>query len=162
MGDFLFKLEETVGSLLLMGIFIFVMIRSFKKYIAVCDRFKLDVLNRCVKINKERVFFEEIDYVTVCELEQPNAFEKAILVGSRSGDDYLYMMQIIFHLKDGCEKECTFNKRTAFYKALKQLQPYVPVRAYIEDFKPEPVGCARYIYIVMLVGILLLILLFHN
>ena len=165
MWDFLSEIEGPLGALLIIGTAIFLVIRTLKRYILVRDHFKLDVPNCCVMINKERIFFEEIDFVTVEELEQPNVLERSVMyrAGSHGRDD-LYMTQIIFHLKSDCEMACTFNRRTSLYKALKQLKPYVTVRAYIEDFKPTDywLNWLRYIFVVMLLGGLLLIILFHN
>lgn len=156
MWDFLSEIEGPLGALLLIGGIIFLGIKTSKKYIFVRDRFKLDVPNRCVMINKERIFFEEIDFVTVYELEQPSALEKGFMYKAGSyASRNLYMTQIIFRLKDGCEKECTFNKRSSLYKALKQLKPYVPVRAYIEDFKPP----VYWEWIFIVVGILFFVFL---
>ncbi len=144
---------------LVIGTFIFGVIRTLKKYTLAYDRFKLDVPNRCVMINKERIFFEEIDFVTVYEMEQPNALEKAFAWRWFN----LYMTQIIFHLKDGYEMECTFTKRTTLYKALKQLKPYVPVRAYIEGFKFIPRDSWRiFIVVGILCFFIFLKMLFHN
>ena len=163
MWNFLSEIEVPLGALLIIGAAIFLVIRTLKRYILVRDRFKLDVPNRCVMINKERIFFEEIDFVTVEELEQPNALERSVMYRAGSAGGYnLYMTQIIFHLKDKSEKECTFNKRTALYKALKQLKPYVTVRAYIEDFKP-PVNWLRPILVVVVIlWFVFLKILFHN
>ena len=162
MWDFLSEIEGPLGALLLIGGIIFLGIKTSKKYIFGCDRFKLDVPNRCVMIHKEPIFFEEIDFVTVYELEQPSGWERGFMYRAGSyASKNLYMTQIIFRLKDGREKECTFNKRSSLYKALKQLKPYVPVRAYIEDFKPP----VYWEWIFIVVGILFFVflkILSHN
>ena len=101
MWDFLSEIEGPLGALLLIGGIIFLGIKTSKKNIFGCDRFKLDVPNRCVMIHNEPIFFEKLRLCTVTSVLSHSPHLSVVL-----------------------------------YKALKQLKPYVPVRAYIEDFKP--------------------------
>ena len=129
-------------------------IKMLRKYVLQYDRFKLDVAARQVEVNKERIILDEIAAVTVRELEQPSAWEKAL---SKSAA-YAYMAQLVFQLKSGYEVTCKFNKKGTLYKALKQLSPLVPVNANIEDYKPHTNWVAVCLVLIIVVVLIVMVL----
>ena len=134
----------------LLILFLIWQFKMFKKYALSVDRFKLDVPARYIMVNKERIIFEEIDFVTVRELEQPSTLEK---VFSRSASS-VYMAEVSFHLKSGYELACKFNHKGTLYKALKQLQPFVQINANVADYKPQ-VGWVAILMVLIILGFLL-------
>ncbi len=116
---------------LLLIIFLFWQFKILLKYSFQYDKFKINIPQRKVCINGEEVAFEEIDHISVLELEQPSTTEKAF---SKTAY-HTYLTKMIFHLKNGTAVSCRFNSKGALYKALKQLQPFVAIYENIEQYK---------------------------
>ncbi len=116
---------------LLLIIFLFWQFKILLKYSFQYDKFKINIPQRKVYINGERVPFEEIDHISVLELEQPSTTEKAF---SKTAY-HTYLTKMLFHLKNGTTVSCRFNSKAALYKALKQLQPFVAIYENIEQYK---------------------------
>ena len=136
-----------LGSILiLLGVFLVWQFKMFKKYMLEYDRFKLDIPSRYILVNQERIIFEEIDFITVQELEQPSVLEKTFSKSAARA----YMARVMFHLKNGYRVDCTFNRKRELYSTLKQLEPFVPVRGNIEDFKPSINWVAVFILLIIL------------
>lgn len=125
--------------------------KVLKKYAFGYDSFKLKIAERYVVVNGARIDFEEIDYITVKELEQPSDLEKAF---SKSAF-YAYMTEVTFHLKGGFGVTCRFNSKRVLYRALKQLEPFVQIHGNIEYFKPQ----IRWIPLLIIVASIILIFL---
>lgn len=107
--------------------------RMLQKYVLSYDKFQLNLHEKWVAVNGQTIYFQDIDHITVKELQQPALLEKALSKNAA----YSYMAEIVFHLKEGPEVHCTFNFKGALYKALKQLEPYVAIHANIEIYKPR-------------------------
>ena len=133
-------------------LFILWQFKMLKKYALGYDKFKINTKERYVSVNGERINFDEIDFITVRELEQPSVLEKTL---SKSAF-YAYIAKIEFHLIGGAMIPCVFNYKGALYNALKQLQPYVQINGDISYFKPR---IAWRILILMTMGIMFSIIL---
>lgn len=107
--------------------------KMLKKYALKFDRFKIDERNSCFYINKQAIFFKDIEYIDVRVLEQPSDLERAL---SKSAT-YAYMAEMTVHFRDRPSAECVFNSKGALYKALKQLDPFVRINENIENYKPQ-------------------------
>ena len=119
--------------ILLMIVFIAWQFKMLKKYALSYDKLKIHAGEGYVELNGQRIYFNGIEYITVRELQQPSAMEKAF---SKSAF-YSYMCEIEFHLKMPAPVHCSFTSKGALYGALKQLQPYVRIESNIEDYKPK-------------------------
>lgn len=112
-------------------VFLYWQFKMVQKYAFQYDKFKINIPQRKVYINGEEVAFEEIDHLRVLELEQPSTTEKAFSKAAY----HTYLTKMIFYLKNGIEVSCRFNSKAALYKALKRLQPFVPIYENIEQYK---------------------------
>lgn len=122
----------TLIVLLVVG-FIVWQFKMLKKYALTYDKLTLQPENRTVKINERTISFDEIDCVTVQEKQQPSMMEKAL---SKSAC-YAYMAEIQFHLHSGETIPCVYNTKGALYQILKKLDPFIPVKADINKYKPQ-------------------------
>ena len=120
-------------AVLFIVIFIFWQFKMWKKYNFSYDKFKINVKEEYISVNGKEINLKDIDYVTVKELPQPSAYEKAL---SKSAY-YAYMAQIVFHMKQGPDVPCTFNYKGPLYKTLKQLELFVKIDDDIEYYKPQ-------------------------
>ncbi len=118
---------------LLIIIFIYWQFKMWKKYSLTYDKFNINLKERYVLVNGNKINFREIDHIMVKELQQPSAWEKSL---SRSAY-YAYMTEVVFYLKDGGCVCCTFNYKGSVYRALKQLSPYVRIMDNIDQYKPK-------------------------
>lgn len=143
-----------VICVLLVILFIFWQFKMLKKYALAYDSFKLNIPGRYVVVKGGIIPFEEIDFVTVRELEQPSMLEKTF---SKSAC-YAYMAEVVFHLKSGCEVTCTFNNKGVLYKTLKQVAPFVQVNGDIDCFKPQ----MRWGVLLVIVAVIILVCLLRN
>lgn len=133
---------------LLMAYFPLWQFRMIKKYALLYDKFQINIQERYVVVNDQQIRFEDIDYITVVELEQPSALEKSFSTSAL----YCHMTRVIFHLKQGFSVSCTFNRKEILYRVLKQLKPYVSIKTDIDKYKPS-------IFSWMIAGICLIMLL---
>lgn len=134
----------------LIVLFIFWQFKMCKKYNFSYDKFKINLKEEYISVNGQEINLKDIDYITVKELPQPSAYEKAL---SKSAY-YAYMAQIVFHMKQGPDVNCTFNYKGALYKALKQLQQFVKIDDDIETYKPK----IRWFNLIILIAALALII----
>lgn len=141
-------------AFLLLVIFLVWQFEMLKKYALAYDSFKLNIPGRCAVVRGEIIPFEEIDFITVKELEQPSTLEKTF---SKSAC-YAYMAEVVFHLKSGCEVTCTFNNKGVLYKALKQLASIVQVNGDIDYFKPQ----VRWGVLLVIVAVIVLVFLLRK
>ena len=114
----------------LLVLFIFWQFKVLKKYAFTYNKIQLHIPQRYVVIDGQRINFEEIDYVTVHELEQPSSVEKIFSKAATA----IYITRMVFHLKAGNCVACVFNHKGLLYKVLKQLQPFVRIEANIESY----------------------------
>ena len=131
-------------------IFFYWQFQMMRKYAFQYDKFKINLPQRKVCINGEEVAFEEIDHISVLELEQPSTTEKAF---SKTAY-HTYLTKMIFHLKNGTAVSCRFNSKHALYKTLKQLQPFIPVYADIEQYKTSVHWRILFFISMMILGVL--------
>ncbi len=106
--------------------------KMVKKYALTYDKLKINRNEKYITIQKRQINFTDINFVSVKELPPPALWEKAL---SKSAF-YAYMAQVEFHLTDGTILSAKFNSKAALYKALKELEAVVPVRANIDLYKP--------------------------
>lgn len=121
-------------TMVLLGVcFIMWQFKMLKKYTLTYDKLILRPENRTVTINERTIGFDDIDCVTVQEKQQPAMIEKAL---SKSAC-YAYMAEIQFHLHSGETIPCVYNTKGALYQILKKLDPFIPVKADINKYKPQ-------------------------
>ena len=126
--------------------------KLLQKYALKYDKFKISTQDKYVSVNGQIIYFGDIDYATVRELEQPALLEKAF---SKSAF-YTYMTELVFYLKSGAVVHCTFNYKGSLYKALKQLEPFVQIRHNnIEIYKPH----IRWVRLLLLLAGIIVVLL---
>lgn len=130
-------------------LFIFWQFKMLKKYALKYDKFKLNLKQEYLSVNGQEINFKDIDHITVRQLQQPSALEKAL---SKSAF-YAYMAEMVFHLKDGPAVYCTFNYKGALYKTLKQLEPYVKIDEDINYYKPR----INWQYLLLIIAIFVII-----
>lgn len=116
------------------------------KYTFKFDKIIVDEKRQFLTLNKEKIYFKDIDHIDINELEQPALYEKALSKGA-SGH---YMSEIILYLKNSSQKKCTFNYKGILYKTLKQLQPYTIINADIEIYKQE--GLPNWLSIILIIA----------
>ena len=140
----------TLIVLLAVG-FIVWQFKMLKKYALTYDKLTLQPENRTVKINERTISFDEIDCITVREQKQPSFAEKAL---SKSAC-YAYMVDILLNLRNGETVKCTFNTKGALYQTLKKLEPFIPVKANINGYKPQVSWVGL---IILVTGIILIVI----
>lgn len=139
-----------IFATLLLIAFIFWQFKMFQKYTLQYDSFKINMPKRYISIKGETISFSEIDHITIIELEQPGTLEKAL---SKSAY-HAYLTQMMFHLKNETVISCRFNSKHALYKTLKQLQPFIPVYADIEQYKTSVHWRILFFISMMILGVL--------
>jgi len=135
-------------------LFIVWQFKLLQKYALKYDRFKINIREKYVCVNGQKIYFSEIDHVRVKELPQPSVVEKAL---SKSAF-YTYMAELTFCLKDGTVVPCVFNYKGILYKTLKQLSVYVPVPTNIDIYKPR----VAWWQLVFLLGVIIFVLLMKS
>lgn len=116
------------------------------KYTFKFDNMSIDEKNKLIILNKEKIFFKDIDHIEINELEQPKLYEKLLSKGAA----YNYITEIIIFFKNKKIKTCKFNYKSALYNALKKLQPYTVINADIENYKQE--GLPNWLSIILLIA----------
>lgn len=134
--------------------FIIWQFKVMMKYAFKFDRITIDEKRKYLTLNKEKIFFKDIDHIDINELEQPALYEKALSKGAVGH----YMSEIILYLKNGTHKKCIFNYKGILYKTLKRLQPYTIINFDIENYKQE--SLPDWLSVVLLVAGCILILKF--
>lgn len=128
--------------------FIYWQFKMLKKYALTYDKFKINIAEKHVLVNGQKINFTDIDHITVRELPQPSPIEKTL---SKSAF-YAYMSEMELHLKQGERVPCTFHDKGTLYYTLKKLTPYVHIAANMDHYKPAINGW-------FLLGIIIAILL---
>ena len=124
-----------VGTIVVLLIIIFIcwQFKMWKKYALPHDKFNINLKEKYVLVNGNKINFREIDHIMIKELQQPSVWEKSL---SKSAH-YAYMTEVVFHLKDGECVCCTFNYKGSVYRVLKQLSSHVRIMANIDQYKPK-------------------------
>ncbi len=120
----------TVSALIVIA-FIIWQFKVIMKYSFKFDNISIYENEKCLILNKEKIYFKDISYIEVNELEQPKAYEKLLSKGAFGH----YMTEIYIFLANGTVKTCKFNYKMHLYKILKKLQPYVVINKNIEKYK---------------------------
>ena len=107
--------------------------KVMKKYSLTYDQCQVNIQERCVVVNDKQIHFEDIDYITVIELEQPSWLEKSFSILAWR----YYMARVVFYLKRGPAVSCTLNCKEILYPVLTQLKPYVSIKTDIDKYKPS-------------------------
>ena len=136
--------------------FIIWQFKVMMKYSFNFDNISIDEKNKCITLNKERIFFKDIEHIEVNESEQPAVYEKLLSKGAVGH----YMTEMVFFLKNSTIKTCKFNYKAHLYKTLQKLQPYVLINTDIEEYKQE--GLPNWLTILLLItGSIFIIKLFY-
>ncbi len=134
--------------------FIIWQFKVMMKYTFNFDNMSIDEKNKLITLNKEKIFFKDIDHIEINELEQPKLYEKLLSKGAA----YNYISEINIYLKNGNQKKCTFNYKMHLYKTLKQLQQYITINSDIEIYKQK--GLPDWLVLILLIlGCVLIIIL---
>lgn len=134
--------------------FIIWQFKVMMKYTFNFDNMSIDEKNKLITLNKEKIFFKDIDHIEINELEQPKLYEKLLSKGAA----YNYISEINIYLKNGNQKKCTFNYKVHLYKTLKQLQQYITINSDIEIYKQK--GLPDWLVLILLIlGCVLIIIL---
>lgn len=127
---------EFLIAIISISIIIAFIIWQFKvimKYSFKFDSISIDEKNKFLTLNKEKIWFKDINHIEVNELQQPEIYEKLLSKGAA----YNYMTEIFIFLKNNEIKTCKFNYKAILYKTLKRLQPYIVINTDIEEYKQE-------------------------
>lgn len=119
------------ASLLILIAFLFWQFKVIMKYSFYFDNISINEENKFLILNKEKIFFKDINHIEINELNQPALYEKLLSKGAVGN----YMTEIFLFLKNNTIKTCKFNYKAHLYKTLKKLQPYIAINNDIEKYK---------------------------
>ena len=111
--------------------FILWQLKLLMKYSFKFDNLEIDTINGKFRINKREYNFEDVEYVTIDDSTQPSVIERMF----SKGTTYIYLSEVIFHMKNREIVTCAFNYKKALYKALCQLKPHVRIDDIIEKYR---------------------------
>lgn len=140
-----------ISMVLLVVCFIAWQFKMLRKYTLSYDKLTVDLQNRVLTINGHPVSFDDISFITVQVKQQPSLVERSL---SKSAA-YVYMAEMLLHLHNGETVGCNFNHKGALYQTLKKLEPFVPVQANIDNYKPQ-IAWVRLILIVTAIIVILM------